>query len=97
MKSFVILSLHIAVAVSEAGSACKLLPGDPKWPAVDVWKNALPGVVALEKSKEEGSPRRPDYQLVATTTEQVQAAVKFSAEKNVRLTILNSGVDFLGR
>jgi hypothetical protein len=97
MKSIAFLSLHVAVAVSQASSACKLLPGDAKWPAEDVWKNALPGVVALEKSKEESSPRRPDYQLIATTTEQVQTAVKFTAEHNIRLAIMNSGVDFLGR
>lgn len=97
MKLFTLLSIHVVLAASQANSACKLLPGDAKWPAIDVWKSALPGVVALEKSQEEGLPRRPDYQLVATTIEQVQAAVKFTSEHNIRLTILNSGVDFLGR
>jgi hypothetical protein len=97
MKSIALLSIHIAVATSQASSACKLLPGDVKWPAVDVWKNSLPGVVALEKDKTDNSTRRPDYQLVATTIEQVQAAVKFTFENNIRLTVVNSGVDFLGR
>jgi hypothetical protein len=97
MRSFALLCIHVAVAVSQTNVACRLLPGDAKWPAPYVWKNVLPGVVALEKNKEDNSTRRPDYQLTATATEQVQAAVKFTAKNNIRLTILNSGVDFLGR
>ena len=39
----------------------------------------------------------PEYVIVATTAEQVQAGVKFAHENNIRVVIRNSGHDFMGR
>ncbi|KAF2427517.1 FAD-binding domain-containing protein [Tothia fuscella] len=76
-------------------AACKKLPGDEGWPAPEVWEKAMPGVVA--RADQDPDATRPDYQLVAASIAQVQAAVKFATDHNVRLSILNSGHDFLAR
>jgi hypothetical protein len=98
MRNYVIFSfLLLAVAQDSAtkGQECRKLPGDAGWPASDVWSKALPGVVA--RGPQDPKVRRPDYQLTATSIAEVQAAVKFTAEHGIRLTILNSAHDFLGR
>jgi hypothetical protein len=95
-KTIVLLGILLsATARTVAASSCKLIPSDTTWPAPDVWTKALPGVVSIKKDPE--GPKRPNYLLTATKIEHVQAAVKFAAEHNIRLAIINSGVDFLGR
>jgi hypothetical protein len=76
------------VAPSDAVSSCLVLPGDASWPATSVWREAMPEV---EKPKQKGPFKRPDYRLEASTTDEVIAAVKFAKTHNVRLTVLNSG------
>lgn len=39
----------------------------------------------------------PEYVIVATDAEQVQAGVKFAHENNIRVVIRSSGHDFMGR
>jgi hypothetical protein len=81
-------------APPSAPEDCKVLPGDASWPTVDAWKESLKGVQAREK---DAAPGSPDYRFNANTVEKVQAAVKYAAKHNLRLSILNSGHDFVGR
>jgi hypothetical protein len=78
-----------------ADSNCRALPKDPEWPSTSTWKAALEGVE--ERGMQMPNATSPDYAYPAKTVEQVQKAVKFAADNNVRLTILNSGHDFIGR
>jgi hypothetical protein len=78
-----------------AGPSCRALPTDPEWPAATAWKTALEGVEA--RGMQMPNATSPDYAFPAKTVEQVQKAVKFAADNNVRLSILNSGHDFIGR
>jgi hypothetical protein len=87
-------SLQLAACLPSASEDCKILPGDANWPNVDTWKENLKGIQARDKEAALGSP---DYRFNANTVEKVQAAVKFVARHNVRLSILNSGHDFVGR
>ena len=95
IQSFGLLLLSLAGTVFSANSSCKLIPGDPGWPAPDAWTKALPGVTPIENG--EDGPKRPDYLVTATKVEHVQAAIKFASENNIRLAVINSGLDFLGR
>ncbi|KAF2396325.1 FAD-binding domain-containing protein [Trichodelitschia bisporula] len=84
-------------AVGKATPAgCKRLAGDAEFPAAAAWRAALPGVDARDHDLP-ASTTRPDYKFVAKTAADVQKAVKFVADHNLRLSILNSGHDFLGR
>ncbi|KAF1815079.1 hypothetical protein P152DRAFT_480166 [Eremomyces bilateralis CBS 781.70] len=87
-------SLAAAQLAPAAPAGCKLLPGDANWPADTVWKQALPEVVARGPQE---NITRPDYRIDAESSADVIAAVKFASQHNVRLSILNSGHDFLGR
>lgn len=91
----VILSLFFSLAASQgvpAGPAsCKLLSTDPAWPAAAIWRQAMPEV---EKFGDKGAKKHPNWRLDATSVEEVVAAVKFAANNNIRLSILNSGHDF---
>ncbi|KAE9992891.1 hypothetical protein EG327_007368 [Venturia inaequalis] len=97
MKSF-ILSLLLSLAASQASPAgpreCKILATDSSWPAQSVWRQAMPEV---EEVAVKGERKRPDMRLDATSVDEVTAAVKFAANNNIRLSILNSGHDFHGR
>jgi hypothetical protein len=77
-----------------APSNCKKLPVDSDWPSEETWNRELPG------NQKRGAQKKwtsPDYTYVANTVQRVQAAVKFAAAHRVRLSILNSGHDFIGR
>lgn len=77
-----------------APTGCKVIAGDAGFPNAAAFSAALPGVVALPKTPD--APR-PEYQYTVKTYADVQAAVKFAAKYNIRLSVLNSGHDFLGR
>jgi hypothetical protein len=77
---------------SNAPPGCKLLASDKQWPADDVWKKAFPGVFKKLKGTE-----APDWMVQAKSVEDVQKAVNFAREHNVRLTIISTGHDFGGR
>jgi hypothetical protein len=105
MKAVTILSgcqllgvLSLAAALNPKSSApqgCKVLHTDKEWPEHGVWKAALPKILRRGLAKDK--LRHPDYRIEPTTTAEVQAAVKFAAKHNIRVSILNSGHDFLGR
>jgi hypothetical protein len=69
---------------------CRKNATDVDWPTPAEWKAALPGVVARASSLA-ASVVRPDYHFNAMIVADVQAAVKFCAQRNIRLTIINSG------
>jgi FAD/FMN-containing dehydrogenase len=75
---------------------CKKLATDADWPSDAEWKQALPEVVARSSTLAKGVAR-PDYRVRAESYADVQAAVKFAARNNIRLTVINSGHDFVGR
>lgn len=68
---------------------CKVTSADPAWPAADVWKKAMPKVAV--KGNLKAGVTAPDYKVAATKSQEVVQAVKFAADHNVRLSILNSG------
>lgn len=89
--------LSSTLGPSPTGSApqgCNLLNTDSEWPAPDVWTDALGDVEPGEDTEEAD---RPDYVLAAHDVQTVKAAIKFVAEHNVRLSVVDSGHDFLGR
>ena len=100
MKSFalVIGALQFAGALPQSTaptpSGCKVISGDTSWPAESVWESALPGIIARGPQE---SVTAPDYRIIPTTVAEVQAAVNFVSTYNVRVSLLNSGHDFLGR
>jgi hypothetical protein len=74
---------------------CRAIKGDSNWPTQDVWTKELPGVVPTARRL--GNVSLTDYTFIAKNVFDVQAAVKFAVKYNTRLTITNSGSDFLGR
>lgn len=94
MKVTLLLLAGSLAAAQVEQSGCRALRGDASWPADAVWKSALPGVTAHDP---QADIKRPDYRFDAKSADDVVKAVKFAAQNNVRLSILNSGHDFLGR
>jgi hypothetical protein len=84
-----------APAAGAAPADCKILSSDQGWPTTEVWKKAMPKVATRGNVKV--GLAAPDYKVIATTAHEVQEAVKFAADHNIRLSVLNSGHDFLGR
>lgn len=76
-------------------TGCRKLKTDTDWPTQEQWEAALPGVVPTNGTDEHGS--LPDYRLQARSVEDVQAAVRFAKEHNVRLSVLTTGHDQLQR
>jgi len=88
----------LASAVAAAPFApvgCKKLPGDADWPSAEAWKTELKGAEARGAQKKNWTA--PDYTVEASEVEHVQQAVRFAARYNVRISIINSGHDFIGR
>jgi hypothetical protein len=68
-------------------SGCLKLPTDSDWPSPEVWKAQLPGVIPSN-----GKPGpQPNYRLRPKNTAEVQKAVKFAKDNNIRLSIIASG------
>jgi hypothetical protein len=73
---------------------CKTVVGDTLWPDFDLWTAALPGVLSVPYI---GRDAHPNYFLAAKSVSDVQAAIKFAGDYNIRLSIISSGQDYLGR
>jgi hypothetical protein len=77
---------------SEAPANCKLLPSDRGWPSDQIWKTAFPGIFKKLKGTV-----GPDWMFQAQNIADVQKAVNFARDHNVRLTIISTGHDFHAR
>ncbi|KAF2402488.1 FAD-binding domain-containing protein [Trichodelitschia bisporula] len=82
--------------VTPAG--CKALNSDADFPTLAEVRAVLPEAEPrpVPKGFSLGG-KRPDYLVRAETVADVQAAVKLAAKRNLRLSVINSGHDFLGR
>lgn len=87
--------LHAQPNTTTTPSGCRKLNTDIDWPDVEIWKAALPGVVATNGSDKWGPT--VDYRLQAKSVADVQNAVRFAKEHNIRLTVLTTGHDQLER
>jgi len=81
---------------STAPAGCRKLAKDTDWPVDSEWKKVLPEIEPRSKKLAAGV-FRPDYNIRAESYKDVQAAVKFAAQNNIRLTVITSGHDFPGR
>jgi hypothetical protein len=77
---------------TDAPAGCKLLSSDKGWPADSTWRGAFPGVYKKLKGT-----YGPDWMVQVKTVADVQKAVNFAREHNVRLTVISTGHDFIGR
>jgi hypothetical protein len=75
-----------------APKGCRKLSSDNDWPTVEVWKTALPGIMPGSS----GTPG-PDYRIQAKSVADVQRAVKFANEHNIRISVITTGHDQIGR
>jgi hypothetical protein len=71
-----------------SGPPCRNIPGDPGWPADNVWKSELPGVIAVAQKTD---AKHPNYHYSARNHGDVQAAVNFAVRHHVRLSVIASG------
>lgn len=88
-----------AKATTRAPAGCRLIHTDEGYPSEADYRAALPGVVrrpAVAAKGDEGNVH-PDFRLRAMSYADVQKAVDFARTRNIRLTVINSGHDFLGR
>jgi FAD/FMN-containing dehydrogenase len=101
MRSFTLCALLAPVAVLSSAllpfnttDSCKTTSADAAWPPKSEWVKAMP---EIERQKAKTNWKQPYYRLDATTVAEVIAAVKFTKEHNIRLSIITSGHDFVGR
>jgi FAD/FMN-containing dehydrogenase len=80
---------------ADTPEGCKKLANDRSWPAPDVWIKEIPGVVP--RSTPRNQQKHPDYRITAKNAEDVQRAIRFASKYNVRVSIINSGHDYMGR
>ncbi|KAJ0267751.1 hypothetical protein COL940_014066 [Colletotrichum noveboracense] len=90
----VILGLQ-ACSAAVAPTGCSKLHTDDDWPVVEEWQAKLPGIIKQTLSDANGL--LPDYRIRAKSYSEVQDAVRFAASNNIRLTVITTGHDELGR
>lgn len=73
--------------VLTAPAGCLTLPTDSDWPAPEVWKAQLPGVIP----RDEKNSDQPNYRIRPKYASDVQKAVKFAGDNNIRVSIVVSG------
>ncbi|KAK1509331.1 isoamyl alcohol oxidase [Colletotrichum costaricense] len=95
IRCFIILLGLQACSAAVAPSGCSKLPTDDDWPTAEEWQARLPGIINQTSSDANGP--LPNYRIRAKSYSEVQNAVKFAASKNIRLTIITTGHDELGR
>jgi hypothetical protein len=96
---FWITALLVVSATSNAApndnttpEGCRKLKIDVDWPTLAAWKTAIPGVTAGN-----AGPQGPDYRIQVKDFADVQNAVKFATKNNIRVTIITTGHDQIGR
>ncbi|KAL1595301.1 hypothetical protein SLS60_009991 [Paraconiothyrium brasiliense] len=95
LQAAVLLSSILGIQAATTPAGCRRLKTDAGWPTHAQWEAALPGVVATNGSDQHGP--LPDYRLQARSIEDVQKAVRFAKDHNVRLSVLTTGHDQLQR
>jgi FAD binding domain len=86
------LALNVGAATPPG---CRALKSDEGFPTSDAWAKALPGVEPM--LPQSNGMRHPDYRLVARSAADVERAVAFAASHNVRISIINTGHDYMAR
>jgi hypothetical protein len=81
-------------ATVETPSGCKAIKGDSSFPDISIWNRELPGVIPTVRKEDPATST--DYTFVAWNASDVQKAIRFASGHNIRLTVINSGHDFLG-
>jgi hypothetical protein len=76
----------------EAPRGCKKLLCDKGFPSENTFRDTFPGVYKKLKGT-----YGPDYMLQVKTVEDVQKGVRFARKHDLRLTVISTGHDFLGR
>jgi FAD binding domain len=74
---------------------CRALKSDEGFPAQGVWAKALPGVESIPAQS--SGLKHPDYRFVAKSATDVEKAVTFATTNNVRISIINTGHDYMAR
>jgi hypothetical protein len=77
-----------------APEGCRKLPTDADWPTQDVVNTELKG---WEAPMVDAGEKHPNWMYEVKTVASAQRAVNFARKQNVRISVLNSGHDFLGR
>jgi FAD/FMN-containing dehydrogenase len=85
-----------AAAKQKTPAGCRALNTDAEFPSEDSWIKDLPMAFPVPKG-ENATTNEVDYKIAVTKYENVQDAVKFAAKHNLRLSVISSGHDFLGR
>jgi hypothetical protein len=91
-----IIAIPKTTAKLPAPANCFKLSTDADWPSQQVWSTELKGFEVTKSSAVKGW-KSPDYTYEASKASHVQNAVKFAAKHRVRISIINSGHDFMGR
>ncbi|CAH0028278.1 unnamed protein product [Clonostachys rhizophaga] len=81
-------------AATKAYKTRRKLSKDPDWPNRETWEAALAGATPIQQNS---TIPLPDYRFRAHSIKDVQAAVRFATEHNVRLAVITTGHDQLGR
>lgn len=88
---------HVSFLTSAtiAPPGCLKLKTDDDWPAPSVWKDAMPGIIHNMNATDRGT--LPDYRFRVKNVSDVQLAVKFANKHGIRVTVITTGHDQLGR
>jgi hypothetical protein len=90
----VLSSLLQPASAAPTSPVCKTVNGDELWPSDEVWRAELPGVTNFGVK---ANQPHPNYYFAAKDRGDVQAAVNFANRYNIRLTVISTGHDYLGR
>ncbi|PVH83979.1 FAD-binding domain-containing protein [Cadophora sp. DSE1049] len=103
MKPFALLHLliHLPFILGTATPPnCRKLPTDTDWPSPSAWSSAIPGIIPntpLTTNTTTNSSSIPTYRIRARTFLDVQNAIRFATTHNIRLSVITTGHDQLGR
>ncbi|KAI6715417.1 FAD binding domain-containing protein [Diplocarpon mali] len=82
-----------------APAGCRKLSTDADWPAPEVWAAAIPGVVpnSVKGTDKVTAGGVSDYRIRARSAQDVQNAVRFASQHNIRIAVITTGHDQVGR
>lgn len=97
LRSTLVLAWAISPGdATKTDKKCRLLPQASDWTSPETWSAELPGVTSIKDENNKTGPI-PDYRLRAQSIEDVQTAVRFASEHNVRISVITTGHDQIGR